>query len=209
MQSIDRKKHWENIYQTTNNNNFSWYQSTPTTSLEFINEMKISRTSKIIDVGGGDSFFVDNLIELGFLDLTVLDISEAAISRAKNRLGNNSSKVKWIVSDVTLFDEVEQYDFWHDRAVFHFLTEDEEIKKYSEIVSKKINAKGILVIGTFSDVGPKKCSGLEIKQYNELSLEKIFSSSFEKIKSLSVDHNTPSGKIQNFIFLSFRKKKTN
>ena len=205
MENFDRKKHWENIYQTKALNEVSWYQPIPETSLEMINKYQIPLNAKIIDIGGGDSFLVDHLLAKGYQDITVLDISEAAIERAKKRVGENAGKVKWIVTDVAKFQPQEQYDFWHDRAAFHFLTEEQEISNYIDAVQKSLNPSGILLIGTFSEQGPKKCSGIEIKQYSEISLIERFKKNFEKIECMSVDHKTPFDTIQNFIFCTLRK----
>lgn len=205
MENFDRKKHWENIYQTKELKDVSWFQPTPETSLEFFSQFKVSKTAKIIDIGGGDSFLVDHLLNLGYQNISVLDISEAAIERAKKRLGYKGENVKWIVSDVAKFQPTEQYDFWHDRAAFHFLTDEHEISSYLEIAQKSIKPTGILVIGTFSEQGPIKCSGIDIKQYSEATMTNRFKIFFEKIKCITVDHKTPFDTIQNFIFCSFRK----
>ncbi len=205
MENFNRKKHWETIYQTKELKEVSWYQPTPKTSLDFIKKFDVSTTSKIIDIGGGDGFLVDHLLELGFQDITVLDISEAAIERAKNRLGAKSKSVKWIIEDVLNFIPTEKYDFWHDRAAFHFLTKQEEIDSYVEKATSFIQKNGILVIGTFSKQGPKKCSGIEIRQYSEESLKKCFEGRFQKLECIYVDHYTPFETIQNFVFCSFRK----
>ncbi len=205
MENLNRKKYWENIYQTKDLQNVSWYQPKPTTSLEFLKQFDVSKTAKIIDIGGGDSYLVDNLLDLGYQDITVLDISEAALDKAKQRLGNNASKVKWIVADAATFKPTEKYDFWHDRAAFHFLTQETEITNYVDTVQKSINPNGVLVIGTFSEQGPTKCSGIEIKQYSEISMTDRLKAFFEKIKCITVDHITPFETVQNFIFCSFKK----
>lgn len=208
MEKFDRKKHWENIYQTKDLKTVSWYQPTPETSLDFFKQFKVPTTAKVIDIGGGDSFLVDHLLDLGYQDLSVLDISSAAIDRAKKRLGDKAKNVKWIVADAANFKPTEKYDFWHDRAAFHFLTDEKEISNYLQTAQENINQTGILVIGTFSKDGPLKCSGIEIKQYSETSMAHRLKMFFEKIKCTSVDHKTPSGTIQNFVFCSFRKLKT-
>lgn len=205
MESFNRKKHWENIYQTKELKDVSWFEPKPETSLDFFRQFRIPTTAKVIDIGGGDSFLVDNLLEKGYNDITVLDISETALERAKNRLGKLATKVKWIVADAATFKPTEKYDFWHDRAAYHFLTEEHEISNYVETVEKNLNTNGVLVIGTFSEDGPKKCSGIEIKQYSETSMTDILSHYFEKIKCITVNHKTPFDTIQNFIFCSFRK----
>ncbi|HMT54284.1 MAG TPA: class I SAM-dependent methyltransferase [Saprospiraceae bacterium] len=208
MGNFDRKNHWENIYNTKELKDVSWFQVRPETSLDFFKQFKVPTTAKIIDIGGGDSLLVDHLLDLGYQDISVLDISESAIERAKVRLGQKAQNVKWIVADAATFVPTEQYDFWHDRAAFHFLTEENEISNYLETAQKSINPKGILVIGTFSEQGPKKCSGIEIKQYSETSMTDRLKIFFEKIKCITVDHITPFDTIQNFVFCSFKKLNT-
>lgn len=205
MRNFDRKNHWENIYETKEVNEVSWYQPTPKTSLDFLQQFQVPKTAKIIDIGGGDSFLVDHLLELGYQNISVLDISMAAIQRVKQRLGEKAKYVKWIVSDVVGFKPTEKYDFWHDRAAFHFLTDEREISAYLEMAQQNINPTGILVIGTFSEQGPKKCSGIEIKQYSETSMTERLKMFFEKVKCITVDHATPFNTIQSFVFCSFRK----
>lgn len=203
---MNKEAHWENIYQTKQLPEVSWYQPVPTTSLDLIKELGVSDSSKIIDVGGGDSYLVDNLLELGYDDITVLDISNAAIERVKTRLGSASNKVKWVVSDVLKFDSEERFDLWHDRAAFHFITNDVDIQKYVELVNERVKPNGYLVIGTFSTSGPLKCSGIEIKQYSEDSMVSAFQSSFEKVRCFNIDHPTPFNTTQNFTFCIFRKR---
>ncbi|HTL81334.1 MAG TPA: class I SAM-dependent methyltransferase [Bacteroidia bacterium] len=205
METFDRHEHWEKIYQTKQLSEVSWYQPTPETSLAFFDQFHVPKNAKVIDVGGGDSFLVDHLLDRGYTDITVLDISETAIERVKKRLGEKASKVKWIVGDAATFVPSEQFDFWHDRAAFHFLTDEKEISDYLETAQQSINPSGVLVIGTFSEQGPKKCSGIEIKQYSENSMTDRLKKFFEKIKCIKVDHKTPFDTIQNFIFCSFRK----
>ena len=206
MSEFDRKKHWENIYETKSLNEVSWYQPRPETSLEFITSNQLPLDAKIIDIGGGDSFLVDHLLELGYINISVLDISEKAIERAKKRLGENATKVNWIVSDICEFQTNEKYDFWHDRAVFHFLTKDSDIQNYLEKVAQFISEKGLLVIGTFSETGPLKCSGIEIKQYSIDDLKQQFSNNFDCLNCFKTDHKTPFDTIQSFTFCLFRKK---
>ncbi len=205
MENFDRKKHWETIYQTKELKDVSWFQPNPETSLDFFKQFNVSLNAKIIDVGGGDSFLVDHLLDLGYTDITVLDISEAAIERAKERLGEKANQVKWIIEDAAKFHPTEMYDFWHDRAAFHFLTDENEISNYLETAQKFINPNGVLVIGTFSEQGPTKCSGIEIKQYSENTMTERLKKYFDKIKCITVDHKTPFETIQNFVFCSFKK----
>lgn len=207
MENFDRKKHWENIYQTKQQNEVSWFQPTPETSLDFFKQFNVPLTAKIIDIGGGDSFLVDSLLDLGYQDITVLDISEIALNKAKLRLGNRASLVKWIVADAATFKPLVKYDFWHDRAAFHFLTQAVEIENYLNIVQQFVKPTGILVIGTFSEQGPEKCSGIKIKQYSENSMVDLLKNYFEKIQCITVDHQTPFNTVQSFVFCSFRKLK--
>ncbi|MFV0173426.1 class I SAM-dependent methyltransferase [Empedobacter falsenii] len=192
------------MYDVKTPQEVSWTQEKPETSLNFIQSFSVDKTAKIIDVGGGESKLVDFLLEEGYENISVLDISANALEKAKKRLGDRAKKVNWIIADITEFEPTEQYDVWHDRAVFHFLTEDNDIKKYQDLVSKAV--KGKMVIGTFSTNGPLKCSGLEIKQNDEISLTSTFAADFEKIECFTIDHITPFDTIQNFIFCSFNKK---
>lgn len=201
---LDRKKHWESVYETKNPDQVSWTQETPKTSLEFIHSFGLNKNAKIIDVGGGDSKLVDHLLEEGFNNITVLDISERAIAKAKNRLGKKANKVNWIVSDITEFEPHSSFDVWHDRATFHFLTTDQQIKKYIKIVTKCVS--GYLIIGTFSSNGPRKCSGLDIKQYDKEELTMELKNGFDKIQCVTEDHLTPFNTTQNFLFCSFKKQ---
>lgn len=205
MNDTDRKAHWDHIYQTKQPDEVSWYQPVPTTSLEFLKQYDIPLTAKIIDIGGGDSYFVDHLLGMGYRDITVLDISEVAVQRAKARLGEQADQVKWIVEDAATFQPEEKYDFWHDRATFHFLTREPEIDHYIHTVQQSLQPGGILLIGTFSEEGPEKCSGIYIRRYDEASLTGRLKHAFEKIDCFKVDHKTPGGTVQNFIFCSFRK----
>ena len=199
------KDHWENIYQTKNPNEMSWHQEKPITSLGLIIEIGLDKDSKIIDVGGGDSKLVDNLLDMGFRNISVLDVSSNALEIAKKRLRDKADSVKWIVSDIREFETNDKYDLWHDRAVLHFLTEEEDIDKYVDMVRQFLKPNGYLIVSTFSLNGPKKCSGLDIKQYSEDSIKKLFYD-FEHIKSFEEKHLTPWGDSQIFLCSVFKKK---
>jgi len=205
MDDFDRKLHWEKIYQSKQTEEASWFQPLPETSLRFFETHRLPLTAKIIDVGGGDCLLVDYLLDLGYQHLTVLDISANALDKAKARLGDRAGQVKWIVADVADFQPNEVYDCWHDRAAFHFLTKGNEIEKYIQTAAESIRTGGLLVLGTFSENGPQKCSGLEIRQYSEMEMTELLSGYFEKSGCLHVDHLTPSGVLQNFIFCDFNK----
>src|SRR6266542_4001991 len=200
------QQHWDKVYSTKAENEVSWFQPYPKTSMEFVELFHLPMDANIIDVGGGDSHFVDALLDKGYQNIWVLDISSTSIERAKQRLGEKSLQVHWIVSDVVNFEPPVQFDLWHDRAAFHFLTSDEKINKYVCIAENAINQDGYLILGTFSENGPKKCSGLEIQQYSEASMSSRFEIAFDRIKCVTEDHTTPSNTIQNFLFCSFRKK---
>ena len=200
----EQKSHWETVYATKQPNEVSWTQEVPQISLDFIHSFNLSKTAKIIDIGGGDSNLVDFLLNEGFENITVLDISENALKRAQERLGQKANKVKWVVSDVTEFKPDESYDVWHDRATFHFLTTSEQIAKYVSIANNVVS--GYMTIGTFSENGPKKCSGLEIKQYSEAELQAELSQKFSKIRCVTEDHLTPFNTLQSFLFCSFKKR---
>jgi cyclopropane fatty-acyl-phospholipid synthase-like methyltransferase len=199
------KQHWENVFSTKSPNEVSWTQLYPKTSMDYLESLHLSKTVNIIDVGGGDSNLVDALLEKGYENIWVLDISVTALEKAKKRLGDKAKNIHWIVSDITEFETNIKFNFWHDRAVFHFLTDETSISKYVEIVSNAVSANGNFLLGTFSKDGALKCSGLEIKQYSEVSMKETFSDSFEAVKCFSEDHITPFNTIQNFQFCGFKK----
>jgi cyclopropane fatty-acyl-phospholipid synthase-like methyltransferase len=201
----EQKNHWEKIYSTKQPNEVSWTQELPKTSLDFVHTANLDKQANIIDIGGGDSKLVDYLLDEGFENISVLDISANAIERAKQRLGGKAANVTWIVSDITDFQPTTSYDFWHDRAAFHFLTTEPQIVKYLSTARQAIKENGVVTIGTFSDCGPKKCSGLDIKQYTEETLTHELENGFEKLKCITEDHTTPFNTTQNFLFCSFKR----
>jgi SAM-dependent methyltransferase len=206
MEEFNKEAHWQNIYNTKNLDEVSWYQTTPTTSLTYIKQFNLPLSAKIIDIGGGDSFLVDHLLDLGYTDITIVDIAAKAIERAQARLGNKAKMVTWIVADAANFNPTEKYDCWHDRAAFHFLTDDKDINNYITTANKAIAPNGKLVIGTFSEQGPTKCSGIAIKQYTPQTLTNLFTPYFTAVDSKIIDHQTPFNTTQNFVFCSFTKK---
>ncbi len=199
------KTYWDTIYESKAESDFSWFQPYPKASVDFINLFNLNKEAKIIDVGGGDSHLVDALLDLGYRNIYVLDISAKAIERAKQRLGAKANSVNWIVSDVTEFESATQFDLWHDRAAFHFLTSEIAVSKYLSVVSNNIVSKGHLVLGTFSENGPQKCSGLEIQRYSQISMSTLFDREFKRIKCIEENHLTPFNTTQNFLFCSFEK----
>jgi SAM-dependent methyltransferase len=203
---MHNKEHWDKLYSIKAKEEVSWFQPYPKKSIYFVELFKLPLSANIIDIGGGDSHFVDALLDKGYQNIWVLDISEKAIERAKQRLGEKGSKVKWIVCDITAFVPPVQFDVWHDRAAFHFLTSEDNIYKYISIAEDAIKKGGYLIIGTFSEKGPDKCSGLAVRQYSEVSMSASFETGFDRIKCIEEDHTTPLNKIQNFLFCSFQRK---
>lgn len=205
MNTNERKAHWEKVFETKDTTKVGWYQPIPETSIRLIKKLNIDKTSKIIEVGCGDSFLSDFLIENGYWGITLLDISAKALEIIKYRLGEKAKVLSFLAADVTEFSTAEKYNLWHDRAVFHFLTNENDRNKYINNASEKLVSGGYLVLGTFSHDGPDMCSGLNVKQYSEEEITEIFSSNFRKIECFTENHQTPSGKSQNFLFSIFQR----
>ena len=202
---MSRKDFWEKVYESKSLEEVGWYQPKPLHSLGLIKSLDLSNDDPIIDIGGGDSLLSDNLLELGYSDLSVLDISTEAINKAKLRHESNASRINWIHSDITEFTPQKKYKLWHDRAAFHFLTDPIDQLKYIQTCEHAIESGSFLIIGTFSITGPEKCSGIPIVQHNIEDLKVKFSKSFKYLEGLNVDHITPSGNKQNFTFCIFKK----
>lgn len=202
---MDSQDHWNSIYKAKAPEQLSWTQEVPATSLDFVHGFDLPKSARIIDIGGGDSRLVDYLLEEGYTNVTVLDLSTEALLRAQQRLGEKSKYVQWIVADVTAFQPNGEYDLWHDRAAFHFLTTEPQVTAYLTIARGAVHPGGYAVIGTFSDNGPEKCSGLPVRQYSEQDLTQELRKGFQKIKCITEDHRTPFDTIQNFLFCSFKR----
>mgnify|MGYP000125460924 CR=1 FL=1 len=198
------KEHWENVYANKTPSEVSWTQEIPKTSLELILNNSTDKSLNIIDIGGGDSLLVDFLLAEGYTNITVLDISSLAIKRAQKRLGDLSNNVTWIVSDINDFKPKHKYDIWHDRAAFHFLTEEHQIKNYVSLVNEFVEKQ--LILSTFSTNGPMKCSGLNITQYSSEKMNQLFKENFQLKECIFEDHITPFNTVQNFIFCNFEKR---
>lgn len=197
--------YWDKIYKEKNEHQMSWFQEHPEKSIELIKEFNLKPTDKIIDIGGGDSKLVDHLLKIGFVDLTILDISNQALEKAKSRLSSNQSNVQFINSDITLFQPKLRYKLWHDRATFHFLTKIEQVEKYLEVAHQAIDQDGFLIVSTFSKSGPNKCSGLEICQYSDKELKEIFGKYFSNVRCFEDNHQTPWNAVQNFVYCGFKR----
>lgn len=201
---MSKKEHWNIVYTTKTPDQVGWTQPYPEDSIKRIVALELPKSAAIIDIGGGDSDIAKILLEKGYADITVLDISSAAIERAKAKLGDRANEVHWIVSDITAFKPERTYDIWHDRAAFHFLTTEQEINTYLDLIKEW--AVNYAVIGTFSDTGPTKCSGLNITQYDEQLMESVLNSAmFKIVESDRPIHITPSGGEQNYLFVTAQK----
>ena len=202
---LDRKQHWERVYGNKPAQQTSWHQDVPRLSLSMIANTALGRGAALIDVGGGASLLVDHLLDDGYLDLSVLDISRAALKQARNRLGDRAATVKWIEADVTRFVPERQYDLWHDRAAFHFLTEEVDRRRYISVLHETLAPGGQLVIAAFAPSGPTKCSGLDIIQYEAEKLSASLGSEFILQEQAAESHITPLGREQNFNFFRFKR----
>lgn len=204
---MDSKVHWEAIYATKRQAEMSWYQPFPARSIELLLRAGAGRKSAVIDVGGGDSTFVDALLEREFRDITVLDISSRAIERARARLGARADHVTWIEGDVRFADlPALAYDVWHDRAVFHFLTEPNDRTRYVAQVSRALRHGGTLIIATFALEGPPRCSGLAVTRYDASGLSRELGDDFVLRETLTDVHRTPMGVEQAFTYAVFRAR---
>jgi 2-polyprenyl-3-methyl-5-hydroxy-6-metoxy-1,4-benzoquinol methylase len=205
MAEPDRRAHWDNVYRTKREDEVSWFQASPTLSLDLIHAAGVERHASIIDVGGGASRLVDALCDEGFAALTVLDVSEQATETAKARLGARAAGVTWIVADVTKWEPEGAYDVWHDRAAFHFLTAPEDRAAYAERVLQAVHPGGHIIIATFAHDGPERCSGLPVVRHDAESIGTILGPSFELIETCRDDHQTPMGGGQKFQFSRFQR----
>jgi len=201
----EKKEHWEDVYEKRTDNQVSWYQVVPKTSLRLINELHLPLVSSIIDIGGGNSNFTIELQKMGYKNLSVLDISSLALMRTKAKMGDASKLVHWIESDVLDFVEINKYNVIHDRATFHFLTTKADINKYIDVISGAITQGGHLVISTFSLTGPDKCSNLKVSQYSSSTLAFLFKENFVLTSSFSEVHASPYDTAQDFIFCVFTR----
>jgi ubiquinone/menaquinone biosynthesis C-methylase UbiE len=203
---MSAKDHWEQIYETKAPTQVSWYQEHAQLSLKLIQNTGIHRTDQIIDVGAGTSTLVDDLLDAGFEQITVLDISSRALRLARERLGNRASQVNWIEADITKAAlPAQAYDLWHDRAVFHFLTQPAERQRYLETLRRAVRPGGHVIIAAFAADGPDHCSGLNVIRYDPESLHSEFDGGFELLDSKYETHHTPFGTEQKFIYCYFRK----
>jgi SAM-dependent methyltransferase len=200
-ESLDPKAHWETVYRTKRPTEVSWYRPHLDVSLQLIEEAAPDRDARIIDVGGGESTLVDDLLDRGYHNLSVLDVSATALAVARERLGTRADQVRWLCGDVTTFAFPRQgFDVWHDRAVFHFLTEADDRASYVRQVGLAIKPGGHVIVATFGPEGPTKCSGLDVVRYEPDALHGEFGPSFELVRHLTELHQTPAGAMQQFTY---------
>lgn len=204
---VDKQQHWDRVYDNKSPVEVSWFQSEPTLSLQLIQDCALDASSAIIDVGGGASRLVDHLLERGYRNLAVLDISGLALDHARSRLGDRAAEVEWFVDDVTRFQPSRKFDCWHDRAVFHFLTDRNDQQAYVATLDHALVAGGTLIIATFAMGGPEKCSGLDVEQYDAEKICKVLGDTFSLQGTRYELHQTPAGKQQDFVYFLFKKIK--
>jgi 2-polyprenyl-3-methyl-5-hydroxy-6-metoxy-1,4-benzoquinol methylase len=198
---MDIKSHWTQVYQTKAADEVSWYQERPALSLAFIDQAHIARDAAIIDVGAGASTLVDHLIASGHTNITLLDLSEAALNTVRGRLGAAAEQLTWLVGDITAIALPQQrYDLWHDRAVFHFLTDPVQRAQYVAQVRHAVKPGGHIIMATFAPDGPEQCSGLTTVRYDAPTLHSIFGGGFELVSSTRETHLTPWGSEQKFMY---------
>jgi 2-polyprenyl-3-methyl-5-hydroxy-6-metoxy-1,4-benzoquinol methylase len=203
--ALDRQAHWNHIYTSKDEQAVSWFEAVPQVSLDLIHATGVGHDAAVIDIGGGASRLVDALLDEGFHDLTVLDISEESLKKSKARLGARGASMQWIVADVTTWQPERLYEVWHDRATLHFLTAPEERVAYVERLMRAVRPGGHVIIATFALEGPERCSGLPVVRHDAASLAALLGPSFELMEARRQDHTTPAGAVQRFQFSRFRR----
>lgn len=202
--SEGRQQHWEQVYREKETTAVSWYQEYPEMSLQLVQKSGVTKEDAIIDVGGGASVLVDNLLQNGFSKVAVLDISAPALECVKKRLGERAAEVEWLVSDVTAFVAPHPFTLWHDRAVFHFLTADEDRQSYLRVLEQALQPGGWLILATFALNGPERCSGLPVERYDAAKMSATLGDRFELVETCDESHTTPAGGEQKFTYCLFR-----
>lgn len=205
MSEADRHAHWENVYTTKDERTVSWFQDRPNVSLDLIRATGVGADASIVDIGGGPSRLVDALIDDGFKDITVLDLSEEALAISKARLGDKGEPAAWVAANITAWEPTRRYDLWHDRAALHFLTDPHDRAAYAERLSRAVNPGGHVIIATFAPDGPERCSGLPVIRHDAASIGALLGPSFALIESRRHDHQTPAGATQRFQFSRFQR----
>lgn len=202
--STEQAEHWESLYREREPTAVSWYQPSPAISLAMFDRLGVGADQRIVDVGGGASVLVDQLVDRHFTDVTVLDIAAAAMGQARERLGESSERVHWLHQDVIGWRPDRLYEVWHDRAVFHFLVDERQRDAYLATLRGALGGPGVVVIGTFAADGPEQCSGLPVKRYDPERLAAVFGPEFDVVEQRREEHRTPSGIVQPFTWLGMR-----
>jgi len=202
----DRRRHWERLYEDRDPDSVSWYQQNPARSLILIEETSLPADAPIIDIGGGASRLVDRLLDLGYSRVTVLDFARAALHHAQERLGVRSRDVRWLDADVLEHQFEHSYALWHDRAVFHFLTDPAERDRYLAQLEAAVELNGHVILATFGLDGPESCSGLPVQRHSAESLTDFLGKDFEVVGFQEEAHHTPSGSVQHFLYGRFRRR---
>lgn len=200
MKDLDRKTHWDNAWASRPSDALSWHQPDPARSLVMIRQAGVGPGDSVIDVGAGDSVLCERLLDQGFTDLTVLDLSRTALDRARQRLGRRSDRLHWIEDDVTRFAPQRRYALWHDRAVFHFLVSREDRARYAQAMDRALSQDGQAVIATFALDGPQRCSGLPVVRYDAKAMAAALGKGWQVVDTCREAHTTPGGAEQNFSF---------
>ena len=204
---MDNKRHWEQVYTTKASDSVSWFQEHADQSLRLIHNTRLGKDAAIIDVGGGASRLVDDLVAEGYTDLTVFDLSSTALAVARQRLGKHADIVHWIEGDITRTKfPMNRFDIWHDRAVFHFLTDPADRHAYVERVLSSVRPGGHVIVATFAEDGPEKCSGLPVMRYQPETLHAVFGDTFQLVEHKKEAHHTPFGTVQQFVYCYCRKR---
>lgn len=206
MTESGRQAHWQNVYATKDERAVSWFQESPDISLALIRATGVDARASIVDIGAGAARLVDALVDAGFANVTVLDLSEKALAISRARLGAKATRVRWVVADVTSWEPDQGFDVWHDRAALHFLTDPVDQAAYAQRVRKAVPVGGHVIIGTFAPDGPERCSGLPVIRHDAATLGALLGPSFELIESRRHDHRTPGGAVQKFQFSRFRRR---
>lgn len=205
LEPVERDRHWDGVYRRGGPGAVTWYQDQPTVSTDLIDSLQLRRDAAIVDIGGGTSTLVDALLAAWFSDLTVLDVSSAALDETRSRLGNQAASITWLHQDLLAWEPpTGRYDLWHDRAVFHFLVKDADRDRYRQLVHRALRPGGHVVIGTFAPDGPTHCSGLPVLRYNPDELHNELGPTSDLIAKRRQEHTTPAGAIQPFTWAVMR-----
>jgi trans-aconitate methyltransferase len=199
--TTDRRDHWENVFQKRADDQLSWYEPRPEHSLDLVHAAISQGARSLVDIGGGTSSLVDALLEEGLDRIGVLDVSDTALARTRDRLSARATEVEWFSADVTEVDQIGTFDIWHDRAVFHFLISKDDRRRYRELVERTVPEGGYVIVATFGPHGPERCSGLGVRRYDERKLLEEMGAGFASVRSLVVDHPTPAGGRQQFMYV--------